>query len=278
MAPTQPAVIPASRVHNLTARSTGQAFAILVALPPSYRSSPHKTYPTIYLLDANFHFGMVTDIARGMALDEDFPEAMVVGIAYPSNGSFQTAANRAYLLRSRDMTPTQDRPAEKMISRWLKVKRVQTGGADGLFQFIRDQLIPFIEDRYRCNPARRVILGHSFGGLFALYAMFTDYRLFKGYVVANPSLWYADRIAFKQEAEFAKRHKRLPVKVFLAAGELEEHPRSQMTSNLVALAGRMRSRRYRGLSLTAAVIPQCRHCASTAPAYQAGLHAVLARK
>jgi hypothetical protein len=278
MAPSPAAVIPATRVHTITARSIGHAFAVSVALPPSYPSSRDRFYPTIYLLDADFHFGMVTDIARGMVGDEDFPEALVVGIGYPAKGSLRASTNRAYLLRSRDLTPVADLAAQKMLSRWLKVKRVETGGGHALLKFIGEQLIPFVEARYRSNPTKRVLLGHSFGGLFALYALFTDYRLFKGYVVANPSLWYSDKIAFKYEADYAKHHKRLPVKLFLVAGELEEDPKFQMTSNLVSFAGRMKSRRYRGLTLASAVIPKCSHCASTAPAYQVGLHAILGKQ
>jgi hypothetical protein len=248
-----------------------------VALPASYPSKAKKLYPTIYLLDANFHFGMVTDMTRHMTLDEDFPETIVVGLGYPPRGSLQSTFDRAFMLRSRDFTPSRDPAAEKMLSKWLKVKRVTTGGARQMLSFLEEQVIPFIESRYRSDPSRRVLVGHSFGGLFALYVLFKSHRLFRGYLAANPSLWYSDGEVFRFEADYAGHHKRLPVKLFLAAGELEEDWKYQMTSTLIRFAGRVRDRRYRALSLTTLIVPNCAHCASTAPAYEAGLHSILGR-
>jgi predicted alpha/beta superfamily hydrolase len=269
------ASIVSTRVHTLRSHSINQMYTVSVAMPASYSSKPSKLYPTIYLLDANFHFGMVTDMTRSMALDDGFPETLVVGLGYPSRGSLKSASNRVLLLRSRDLTPIPDPSAAKMLANRLKIKRVATGGAQSMLSFLSDQTIPFIERTYRSNPTRRVLVGHSFGGLFALYALFSSHRLFKGYVAANPSLWYSDGVVFRYEAEYATHHKRLPVKLFLAAGEREEDPKYQMTSNVIRLAGRLRNRRYRGLALTSLIVPECAHCASTAPAYQAGLHAIL---
>jgi len=271
------ASIASSRIHTLKPHSTDHTHTISVALPASYLSKPKKLYPTIYLLDANFHFGMVADMTRHMTLDEDFPETLVVGLGYPPRGSLQSTFDRAFLLRSRDLTPSRDPAAEKMLSKWLKLKSVKTGGAQSMLSFLKSQVIPLIESRYRSDSSRRVLVGHSFGGLFALYALFMDHRLFKGYVAANPSLWYSDGEVFRYEAEYASHHKSLPVKLFLAAGELEEDWKYQMTSTLIRFAGRVRDRRYRALSLTTLVIPNCAHCASTAPAYGAGLHAILGR-
>lgn len=277
MSPNRSASIPFTRVHTIKAHFLPQPFTVSVALPASYPYEPKRRYPTIYLLDANLYFGMVTDIARGMLLDDDFPETIVVGVGYHFKGSLRANTNRFLLVRSRDLTPAPDPAAEKLIARWLKVKRVETGRAQSLLSFFTSQLIPFIENRYRSHPSRRVLVGHSLGGLFALYVLFTKPRLFKGYVIASPSLWYSEKMMFQQETDYARHHKRLPVKLFLAAAEREEYPSSQMTSNLIRLAGTVRSRRYMGLTLSSLVVPNCAHAASAAPAFQAGLHAILGR-
>lgn len=267
-----------TRVHTLESDTPSRAYTVSVALPLSYQSAPGRRYPTIYLLDANFHFGMVTDITRQMTLDGDFPETLVVGIGYPLKGWLQSAFNRAILRRSRDLTPDTDPSVAKLICKWINVKRVSMGGAESFLAFLKDRAIPFVEGRYRCRPSARVLVGHSFGGLFALYTLFHDYRLFKGYLAASPTLYYSDRLVFRYEAEFARRHRTLPVKLFLAVGDREEDPEFQMTSNFVHFAGKVAARHYGGLSMSTLVISNSGHSASTATAYQAGLHSMLGRK
>ena len=97
-----------------------------------------------------------------------------------------------------------------------------SGDAPKFLAFLKEQLLPFIEANYRADPTQRVLMGSSFGGTFTLYAMFTAPELFSGYVAASPAVPYGDGFAFKQEAEYAKSHKDLPVRLFLSVGEIEE--------------------------------------------------------
>ena len=69
-----------------------------------------------------------------------------------------------------------------------------------------------MEASYRVDPTRRVLMGGSFGGLFTLYAMFSDPSLFSAYLAACPGP------VFKQEADYARVHKDLPVKLYVAVG------------------------------------------------------------
>jgi len=103
------ASIPSTEVRTLTSRQVEQTYRISVALPYSYASQPERTYPTIYLVDANWYFGMVTETTRIMQLCETFPEVMVVGIGYAVAESLLEAQEQIYRLRSRDLTPVSDR-------------------------------------------------------------------------------------------------------------------------------------------------------------------------
>ena len=67
-----------------------------------------------------------------------------------------------------------------------------------------------------------VLMGHSFGGTFTLYALFTEPGLFSGYVAGSPSVVFGDDFAFKQEAEYASSHKDLPVRLYLFVGGSED--------------------------------------------------------
>src|SRR2546430_9234669 len=87
--------------------------------------------------------------------------------------------------------------------------------------FLKTELIPFMETNYRGDPARRILGGHSLGGLFTLYAMFSDPSLFWGYLAGSPAIPWDNNFTVRQEEEFAKNHKDLPVRLFFAVGGAE---------------------------------------------------------
>jgi hypothetical protein len=95
-------------------------------------------------------------------------EAIVVGIAY---GSFDPSINR----RGFDFsTPVENGDPER-------------GGAAAFHDFLKSELIPQIENRYRTDPSRRVLFGQSRGGSMVLYSAFTDPDLFWGRIASNPA-------------------------------------------------------------------------------------------
>ena len=63
-------------------------------------------------------------------------------------------------------------------------------GADNFLLFIRDELIPEIENKHRANR-NRILCGQSLSAVFTLYALLTQPQLFDSYI-ANSVGWYAD--------------------------------------------------------------------------------------
>ena len=269
------ATIPATEVRTFKSRNVAQEYRVSIALPYSYLSEPLKRYPTIYLVDANFYFGMVTELTRTMTFCGEIPETIVVGIGYPLDEPLSDAFKQMYALRSRDFTPVVDRKQEEKDAKWLKVNRVRTGGAARFLQLIKSELIPMIETEYRASSTGRILVGHSYGGLFVLSALFQQPELFKGYVASSPSLWYGNKVMFKRESQFSKTHKALPLKLYLGVGELEENTDLHMVSNTIQFAACMESREYKDFTLVKQIIGNCGHCESTSSTFQAGLRAVL---
>lgn len=263
------ASIPGTEVRTIVAQSNEQEYRISVALPSSYPSKSERFYPTIYLPDAYFYFGMVTELTRVMVLCGEFPETIVVGIGYPMHEPLAEVTKEVRRLRTRDLTPVPD-PAEALDGE-------PGGGAAAFLTFIQSELIPLIEQDYRSDAAARVLAGHSGGGLFALYALFHRPDLFAGYSVASPSLYWGNRVTFDYEAAFANGRTSLPVKLYLGIGDHEDPDPmdSDFYRDFYQLVERLESRNYVGLSLTKHVAENCNHCASTAPTFQAGLQAVL---
>jgi len=82
------------------------------------------------------------------------------------------------------------------------------------------ELIPLIDKRYP-SAGRRSILGHSLGGLFAVYCLFRNEGLFDKHFALSPALWIDDyRIfSFNKITDTLTRHSYF----FLAAGSKEQH-------------------------------------------------------
>ena len=61
-----------------------------------------------------------------------------------------------------------------------------------------------LESRYRADPTRRGLGGHSLGGLFATYALFHEPGFFARYWIGSPSLWWDKQLAFTWIPELKK--------------------------------------------------------------------------
>ena len=229
---------------------TGQTYQISVALPDGY-SRGHAPYPVLYAPDANAEFGTVVETARLLAFGRAIPDLVVVGIGYANPGQGFRAANVG---RTLDLTPTADpewiRTSAKDSMPQLVPVPDRSGGGPRFLGFVEGQLIPLIERRYNVSHDDRALAGHSFGGLFATYALLKGHRVFRRFVIGSPSLWWDHQAMLRMEDLYAASGGPLPARVFLSSGALEDgtggHP---MTADFKAFAERLKSRGYRGLEL-----------------------------
>jgi predicted alpha/beta superfamily hydrolase len=268
----------ATEVRSLKSTTTGQNYRISVALPYSYvepfniapYDEPLSAWPVIYLLDSNVYFGMVTDTVRIMAIYGRTTDAIVVGVGYPEEDTVGESFRRYMAGRTHDLTPMHSVKSDDHNSKWLHVD-VKTGGGGEFYKFIRQDLIPWVDREYRTDTARRILAGHSHGGLFCLYAMFQEPGLFRNYIASSPSFNFADYAISKLESEYAQEHIELLAQLFVSAGELEEDVDTTDLTDMYRFAAILESRKYEGFALTKQVFPDNDHCEVVAPALQAGL-------
>jgi predicted alpha/beta superfamily hydrolase len=281
--PTKSATILASEVRKMKSKATGKSYQISIALPYSYVDDsikidpfdkPLTAWPVVYLTDSNWYFGMVTDIVRVSAWMGGTSDAIVVGIGYPEMETPQETWRNIAALRLEDLTPTQSVTSEKYNNEWLK-RDVKSGGGGQFLNFIKQELIPMIEKDYRTEPARRVLMGHSHGGIFSLFAMLQEPGLFSRYIAGSPSLAFAEKFMFTFESDFAKKHKKLSAQLYLAAGELEEEVGDTTVSDMVRFSALLESRKYKGFSLTKHVFPDSNHTEVVGHVFQSGLKLAL---
>lgn len=273
------ATLPDTEARTLQSLVTGQEYLVSVALPFRYTENPEKVYPVIYVLDANLFFGMVVDMVRAMNVRVPFcnelPAAVIVGVGYPVTGALAESHAHVMHWRMRDFLPTRDEGAEQFIRETFPIsERIISGGASPFLQFIQQELVPMIDANYRTDTADRTLLGHSWGGLFALYALFHQPDLFQRYVVVSPDLPHGNGTVLDDEQRYAAERDSLAVRLYLAFGEPEisDYERPFLERFLPAL----QSRPYAGFKFTYQSIAHCTHCAVVAPAFQAGLSTVFA--
>lgn len=244
--PARPFALERAEIHSLRSNATGVDYKLYVSLPHSYDGdafASHRTLPrqdrylVIYLLDADYSFHLARNITDHMAERGDLPEVLLVGIAYEGPPSYR-------LHRTRDYTPTfvPDGAYGPEYQR-------HSGGGGRFLDFLTDELAPWVEQRYRAAPDGRTIVGHSFGGLFATFALLEKPRLFQRVIAVSPSLWYDDRYILRREVLFSEAGNRLPATVYFAVGAREGTGAMPMVATLETFVTRLRGRGYEGLTL-----------------------------
>ena len=139
---------------------------IWIHLPNGGDLREDHQYPVIYLLDGAVHLG-------GLAMVQEYynyfrlPEMIVVGISNQTN-------------RTRDLTPS-------IVTERHGWPIEASGGADTFTRFLAEELIPYIDRTYPTS-SHRVLIGHSYGGLFTINTLLHHQDLFTNYIAIDPSL------------------------------------------------------------------------------------------
>ncbi|MBV1775979.1 alpha/beta hydrolase [Burkholderiaceae bacterium DAT-1] len=194
---TAPQPITLGESFTISSRHLNEIRRINVYVPPGYRESPNAQLPVIYMPDG----GMAEDFLHVAGL-------MQVSLA---NGTM-----RPFILvgienteRRRDLTGPSTQEADRKIA-------LRTGGSAAFRAFIRDELFPVIESRYRVTP-ERAIVGESLAGLFALETLIASPEMFSAYIAIDPSLWWNNSQLTQDTATFLKTHPDLTATIYLSS-------------------------------------------------------------
>ena len=167
---------------------------LLIHLPNGYEEGD-KQYPVIYLLDGRGHFHHTTGTMQFLARSGRMPEMIIVGIPNTTD-------------RTRDLTPVITGDEKRFAT---------AGGADNMVKFINDELVPFIDKKYRTTPYK-LLIGHSFGGLFAIHAMVHHAEVFNAYVAISPSLWWDNQVLVDQADSFLEKNPEYKASLYMTMG------------------------------------------------------------
>jgi predicted alpha/beta superfamily hydrolase len=166
-----------AEMATIHSKVLGEDRTIFVYDPDKNGSNLLPSYPVLYLLDEN-DMTMVTGLVKYLsAYNENMTPMLVIGI---DGGP----------TRIRDLTPTHALVDNLGVvdsdpDSWLK----DSGGGERFSQFIRDEVMPYVEQHYKAAPFR-IFAGHSVGGLEVVDTLLQHPEMFNAYFAISPSFWW----------------------------------------------------------------------------------------
>jgi len=187
---------------------------ILVSTPAAYDQTRQR-YPVLYMTDGDAHLTHTRGTVDFLARNGLMPQVIIVGVTNTD--------------RTRDLSPTHANIVEDDGT----VREFPTsGGASNFLDFFENELFSYVDAHYRTQPFR-VFSGHSFGGLFALNAVFTRPDMFHAVLAVSPSLRWDNELPIRQVKSFADDNEALATTLFVAmANEEEGEPRPNRLDRL----------------------------------------------
>ncbi len=174
---------------------------IHIAYPIAY-DPDNKIYPVIYVLDAQWHFPLVQTIYGNLNYDMAIPDAIIVGITWDGDESV------AEVERLKDFSP-------------IEVPFIKgSGNAANFLAFMKEELIPHIDNNYPSNQYR-VMIGASFSGLFSAYTLLTEPELFDTQIAISAPLKWGNNALAQFQPNLANTSLSKPTKAYFTRGEYE---------------------------------------------------------
>ena len=185
---------------TIQSKVLSEARNILVRLPASYTTS-ERPYIVLYMTDGDRQLPHTASTIDFLVREGRMPEVIMVGISNTD--------------RTRDLTPTH---VEAPVFGTNRFRTPTSGGADNFLSVIESELIPYIEKNYRTRPYR-VFAGHSFGGLFAMHALFARPKLFNALIAVSPTFEWDDTYINRRAGEFVKANREASNTVVVTMGD-----------------------------------------------------------
>ncbi|KAM0324578.1 hypothetical protein ACHAQA_007963 [Verticillium albo-atrum] len=199
--------------------ASGDEYLIQIGYPRNWTDNTvadEPAAPVIYLTDGNTVFlTALESLHRWLSIRPPGAPSngIVVAIGYPLESDCPYLFNGR---RSRDLTPPSSGAEET------------EGGADQFLDFIEQRVRPFVRERVKerrgVSVGREALIGHSYGGLFTLHALFTRPALFDYFVANSPSIWWNKNAILAEEPKFYEKQGEKKTSVMLFVGGDEQDP------------------------------------------------------
>ncbi len=179
-------------VIKIASKILDEERTLSIALPEEYESS-QKTYPVLYVLDAEgtLTFPRSVSTVRNLNTKGSVTPMIVVGI-------WNTHRNR-------DMIPAS------------VPHRPGSGGSEKFLRFIAEELKPYLKRNYRVSDYS-ILYGMSNSALFAVYAIFENPGTFTAAIASSPMIGHCSDHMKKKAEEFIGKDRLKGRSLFMVYG------------------------------------------------------------
>ena len=240
-----PLVLPQIQVVPIKDTQTGRHYELYIELPEDYSENKAKTYPVLYYTDAKWHLEVLSSCQEFILED-----VILVGISYQLDINEDLKKEiGVYVSRFRDYSIKEHSNPEVQ-------KKIQFGQAHKHLDFIRNDVIAYVDKTFRTDPNSRTYFGYSLSGEFGAYILMTQPDTFNNYIIGSPTVrGEVDYLAELNDKfgpyEPSNRNSSLNANVFIAYGSLEEE---KVVAPMEAFIKLLNDRRDVGLSVYKEVI------------------------
>ncbi|MGB0839627.1 MAG: alpha/beta hydrolase [Chitinophagales bacterium] len=171
--------------HTIASQHLNEERNYWVSLPMRYDTS--KTYPVLYVLDAEWRFGLIQSITYDLAGNKKIPGHIIVGIPHVDWEK----------QRGIDLTFSQSRMEyDGEIVDSTSYNASNSGGAAPYYRYLTEELLPDVNQHYATN-GENILIGHSYGGYFGSYILSMQHP-FSALQIYDPSIWYSNGEVLEQ--------------------------------------------------------------------------------
>lgn len=139
----------------------GETREFFISLPPSYENSPTKRYPILLLLDGDYLFEPFQGALEYGEYWDDLPETIIVGIKQKNSRIGDCGYD--------------------------ETEGIPTKRSAAFYNFIGEELMPFLEKKYRVAPFR-IIAGHDTTAAFLNFFLYKENPFFNAYISLSPEI------------------------------------------------------------------------------------------
>jgi hypothetical protein len=232
---------------SIYSKAVKAEYSIEIVLPQKY--SPKEKYPIVYCADWYHTSGFLKAIRRWLEFGRSAENVILVGISNEKN------AHEWALNRNRDFTPSQPHDNYSIGYTYAPALKL-TGGAGKFVEFLRNELIPYVERKYTADTSQRGFIGYSLGGLLGTYILCHEPHLFRYYLISSPSLWW-DNFSLINDCKANSNVEQVKQgRIYLSVGENED---GVMLQGFGMLKERLRANQSDSLVLKTEVLENERH-------------------
>lgn len=193
--------IPEHETFKIQSNQVGEERTINVWTPEDYKMTTNSL-PVMYMADGGIKedFPHIANTLAKLIKENKIKPLILVGIENTE--------------RRRDLTGFTEVEKDKEIAPVV-------GGSDKFRAFIKDELFPEINKKYR-TTSEKSIIGESASGLFVMETFFLTPDMFDNYIAFDPSLWWNNHYLVRTSKEYLTKFPTTEKRVWFAGSNAED--------------------------------------------------------